>query len=134
MLGIDEDMRGWSFFMILEHNVIVNRSITAVVQNLGRGVKPEGAGGIDFKKDVMPSEDPGPEQVAALEDSVAVHLRAVSRLPRLRNTITARHPLFDDLDAHGWHCMLMFHLEIHLRQARTVVRIIENDRSRGAHR
>ena len=132
MLGIDEDMRDWSIFMIFEHNIIVNRYITAVVEGLGRGVMPDGVGAIDFKKDVMPSEAPGPEQVAALEDSVAVHLRAVSRFPRLRSTITARHPLFDDLDAHGWHCMFMFHLEIHLRQARAVVRIIENDRSHGA--
>ena len=31
MRGVDEDMRRWSFFMILEHNAIVNRSITASV-------------------------------------------------------------------------------------------------------
>jgi len=26
MIGVDEDMRNWSFFKILEHNAIVNRS------------------------------------------------------------------------------------------------------------
>ena len=37
MRGVDEDMRKWSFFMILEHNAIVNRSITATVVQLARG-------------------------------------------------------------------------------------------------
>ena len=34
MIGIDEDMRNWSLFMILEHNAIVNRSITSIIQSL----------------------------------------------------------------------------------------------------
>ncbi len=37
MLGIDENMRNWSFNMILEHNSIVNRTITAIVEQLLRG-------------------------------------------------------------------------------------------------
>lgn len=125
MLGVDENMRDWSFFMILEHNVIVNRSISAIVESLARGEKPTGAGAIDSKTDVMPSADPGEEQVAALEASVANHIRMVAGLPRLRGTATTRHPIFDNLDAHGWHCMFGLHLEIHLRQAQAVVRTIE---------
>ena len=43
MRGVDEDMRQWSFFMILEHNAIVNRSITATVVQLARGEPLSGA-------------------------------------------------------------------------------------------
>ena len=66
MPGIDEDMRRWSFFMILEHNTIVNRAITANVVQLSRGEDPSGAAIIDVKHDVMPSASAGSEQVDAL--------------------------------------------------------------------
>ena len=124
MLGVDEDMRDWSFFMILEHNVIVNRSITAIVQRLARGEKPMGSGDMDPKKDVMPSADPGEEQIQAFRASVETHLENVSRLPRLRSTPTSRHPIFGQLNAHGWHCMFGLHLGIHRKQAEFVIRTI----------
>ena len=37
MLGVDEDMRTWSYFMILEHNSIVNRAMTEIVDSLANG-------------------------------------------------------------------------------------------------
>ena len=37
LFGVDEDMRHWSFYQVLEHNVIVNRNITLLVQSLARG-------------------------------------------------------------------------------------------------
>ena len=37
MPGIDEDMRDWTFFQILEHNAIVNGAISGVVQSLAWG-------------------------------------------------------------------------------------------------
>ena len=50
MRGVDQDMRRWSFFMILEHNEIVGRSISATVQQLARGEPLIGAAAIDPKK------------------------------------------------------------------------------------
>jgi hypothetical protein len=120
MPGIDPDMREWSFFMILEHDAIVNRSISAVVQALARGERPVGAGAIDPKHDVMPSPEAGPEQVAAFRSSVEDHLAAVAGLGPLRGGRTWPHPVFGDFDAHRWHCMFGFHLALHLRQARHV--------------
>lgn len=124
MPGIDPDMRNWSFFMILEHDAIVNRSITSIVQSLVRGKEPEGAGAIDPKRDVMPSEEAGEEQIKALRESVEEHLMVVSKLGRLRGTAVKRHPLFGNFDAHYWHCMFNFHLRIHYRQAQYVERSI----------
>jgi hypothetical protein len=121
MPGVDEDMRNWSFFMILEHNAIVNRSIAKVVEDLAHGVEPTGVGKIDPKRDVMPSVSPGIEQIPAFQHSVEDYLQRVSVLGPLRGTLTQRHPVFGMFDAHQWHCMLGFHLMIHRRQAEYVV-------------
>ena len=124
MLGVDEDMRDWSLFMILEHNAIVNRRTTEIVERLAHGRARESAEVVDPKRDVMPSANPGSEQTAAFRESVERHLKTVAGLSNLRGTITTLHPIFGQLDAHGWHCMFGFHLDIHLRQARVVTRMI----------
>lgn len=124
MLGVDEDMRDWSFFMILEHNVIVNQRITRIVDHLMRGETPAGMTAVDMKKSVMPSSAPGEEQIQALRTSVEKQIQIVSHRSNLRTTATTRHPLFGDLNAHGWHCMFGLHLDIHRRQAEAVLRTI----------
>jgi hypothetical protein len=124
MLEVDEDMRGWSVFLILEHNAIVNRSIRVIVQSLAHGDEPPGMGAIDPKKDVMPSANPGEEQVGTFRRSVEEYLEMVETLPLLRGMRPKRHPAFGDLDAHGWHCMFGLHLDIHLKQARSLVRLL----------
>ncbi len=123
MPGVDEDMRRWSFFMILQHNTIVNTSITASVCQLARGEPLHGAAAIDPKRDVMPSPSAGREQLEAFRRSVTAHTEAVGRLGRLRHTRTSRHPLFGDFDAHRWNCMFSFHLRVHYPQAVRVIRI-----------
>jgi hypothetical protein len=122
MMGVDEDMRNWSFFMLLEHHVIVNRVITTTMESLARGEEPVIPGVRDSKKDVMPSGGAGPEQVAVFRDTVEEHLRVVSGLGRMRGTRTKRHPIFGEFDAHRWHCMFGFHLRIHGKQADCIVR------------
>ncbi|MCP4397953.1 MAG: DinB family protein [bacterium] len=124
MPGIDEDMRNWSFFMILEHNTIVNRSMSSIIQSLTQGEEPTGAGAIDPKKDVMPSRQSGKEQLPAFRASIEGHLSIISGLRRLRGTVTKQHPIFGPFDAHSWHCMFAFHLMIHYKQADYIVRKI----------
>ena len=121
MRGVDEDMRKWSFFMILEHNVIVNRSITATIVQLARGEELSGPATLNPKKDVMPSSAADESQVRAFADSVTRHIEAVKNLKRLRGTGTSPHPIFGQFDAHKWNCMFAFHLGLHLPQAEYVV-------------
>jgi hypothetical protein len=45
--GVDEDMRRWSFFMVLGHNTIVNKLITETVCQLAKGESLHGAAKID---------------------------------------------------------------------------------------
>jgi hypothetical protein len=122
MPGVDEDMRDWSFFMILEHNTLVSRSISAIVAQLAQGERLSGAATIDPKTGVMPSPSAGIEQVTRFRTAIADHLTTVAGLGKLRGTRTARHPLFREFDAHKWNCMFAFHLKIHVAQARYVVR------------
>jgi hypothetical protein len=118
--GIDPEMREWSIFMILEHNTIVNREIAGIVTGLASGgdVRPR----IDMKTDVLPSPGAGAEHVEGFRDSVLGYLETVPKLPRLRGTRRLRHPVFEHLDAHGWHCMFAFHLLLHRRQAKAVAK------------
>ncbi len=122
MRGVDEDMRAWSYFQILEHNTIVNRQIGAVIQQLARGEDAVGIGLSDPKRDVMPGTQAGPEQVEAFRKSVDDYLAVESGLPNLRDTATSPHPIFGPFDAHRWHCMFGFHLSLHYPQAAYVVR------------
>ena len=124
MLGVDEDMREWSLCMILEHNAIVNRRITPTVRALATGQEVPSNGDFDPKKDVMPSLAPGVEQVEDFRESVEEHLRVVADLPELKGTAKTLHPVFGPFDAHQWHCMFAFHLEIHLRQAETAAGLL----------
>ena len=116
MTGVDEDMRGWSFFMLLRHNTIASNAISANIRRLARG-EPAPTKKFDIKNDVMPEPDSGIEQIAIFKSSVLTHLEAVKELGELRGTQATIHPLFGPFDAHKWHCMFAFHLQIHLKQA-----------------
>ena len=120
--GVDEDMRRWSFYMILEHNTIVNRGIGATVEQLVRGDPLHGDALINPKTDVMPSASAGPEQLKMFRDSVTHHMARVETFGRLRGTRTAPHVIFGDFDAHKWNCMFSFHLGLHYRQAAHLAR------------
>jgi hypothetical protein len=133
MRGVDEDMRRWSFFMILEHNAIVNRSITATVVQLARGEALSGPATLDPKKDVMPSSSADESQIEIFADSVTKHIEAVKNLRQLRGTRTSPHPIFGQFDAHKWNCMFAFHLGLHLPQAEYVVRKVRAEQSGGGN-
>ncbi|MFD2255491.1 hypothetical protein ACFSSA_02280 [Luteolibacter algae] len=119
MAGLDDDMRGWSFFMLLRHNTIVNHEITATVRRLVNG-DPTPTKKFDLKKDVMPSEDAGIEQIALFKSSVLSHFKTVRSLGNLKDTGTANHPRFGPLDALMWNAMFPFHLKLHLKQAQLI--------------
>lgn len=124
MIGVDPEMRGWSFFQILEHNTIVNRSIAATVEALALGKEPTGAALINPKIDVLPRGVSGSDQIGFFRQSVDDYLEMLPSLPELRGTRLKDHPLFGPFDAHKWHCMFGFHLGLHLKQAETVLSLL----------
>lgn len=120
--GIDEDMKDWSFFMILEHNTIVNRAITATVTQLVNREPLHGDALMDPKHDVVPRPDAGRESFVKFEKSVLDHLHCVKNLGNLKKTATSRHPVFGQLNAHRWNNMYALHLHIHLNQADLLIK------------
>lgn len=122
MRGVDEDMRNWSFFELLEHNTIVNRSITATVCQLAEGIPLSGSATIDLKKDVMPTGSPDKSILQTFLDSITFHIDEVKKLDRLSGTKKSKHPVFGPFDAHKWNCMFSFHLGLHLPQAEFIAK------------
>ncbi|MDA3874614.1 MAG: hypothetical protein PF795_11730 [Kiritimatiellae bacterium] len=120
MPGVDRDMTDWSMYMLLAHNAIVNRGITAVVEQLANGEALHGPALMDIKHDVMPGTDCGPEALENFRLSVRDHIDTVRGLGKLRRTRTFPHPMFGAFDAHKWNCMFGVHLLIHNRQARMI--------------
>lgn len=133
MRGIDEDMRNWSFFEMLEHNAIVNRSITATVCQLAEDRTLSGAATIDPKKDVMPSDNAGTAIVKVFHDSIISHVSQVENLGNLRGTARSQHPVFGSFDAHKWHCMFAFHLGLHLPQAKYILEKLKAEQDRAGN-
>jgi hypothetical protein len=126
MRGVDENMRHWSFYQILSHNVLVNRSIAATVEQLANGESLHGAAAIDPKSDVMPSPEVGEEQVSLFRNSVLDHMDSVANLGNLRRTSCSPHPVFGNFNAHHWNCMFPFHLNLHYPQALYVAQNVKN--------
>ena len=126
MIGVDPEMRSWSFFQILEHNAIVNRMISHNVEKLSRGEDPTPEQPIDHKTDVLPQGllRSGPEQIEEFRESVDGYLSMIATLPDFRGTVETPHPVFGLFDAHKWHCMFGFHLGLHLKQAEKVLPLL----------
>jgi len=122
LLGVDEDMREWSLYQILEHNVIVNSAMQSVVTTLAREEIPQST--LDSKHDVMPGASAGPEQVDRFRQSVEAYQQAVEPL-KLGSIATYPHPVFRLLNAHGWHCMMGLHLQIHRKQAEAILPLVK---------
>jgi len=125
MIGVDPEMRGWSFFQILEHNAIVNRIISHTVEKLAQGQDPTPEHPVNPKTDVLPKGLSGPEQLEDFRRSVDDYLAIMENLPPLRGTSETPHPVFGSFDAHKWHCMFGFHLGLHIKQAEKVVSLLK---------
>ncbi|WP_136798942.1 DinB family protein [Desulfosediminicola ganghwensis] len=121
MPGVDENMRNWSYYQLLEHNRLVNEAITASTEQLAKNQPLSGKAKINPATDVLPADDIGIEAVEGFNRSVDEHLSVIDALDQLRNTATAPHPLFGTFDAHRWNCMFAFHLRIHLKQAQKII-------------
>ncbi len=78
----------------------------------------------DVKRDVMPSSDPGPEQLAEFEQSIAEHFQKIAPLKKLRKTKEAMHPISGPFDAHKRHCLFGFQLQIHRKQIEAIEKIL----------
>jgi hypothetical protein len=117
--GMEDSSRDWSVYMTLEHLVIVNTGIAALIQRLCAGRETLKVVRIE---EVKPHEEAGPEQADELEGLIARYGELVTSHGDLRTAKRHPHPWFGPLDALQWHALAAVHNGIHRRQ---IERIIE---------
>jgi hypothetical protein len=117
--GIEDSSRNWSALMTLEHLVIVDRGIQAIVQRL--------TGGKPYPQEVRIADmKPRQELDASVIDEftrvVDAYLEAAAGWPDLHTRLKHAHPWFGPMDAHEWHSLAALHHGIHRRQVEAIVR------------
>lgn len=112
-IGIEDSSRHWSVYMVLEHLVIFNSVIAALLPQLysGRVV------GTEFRvEEAKPVPEAGPEQIDDLAALVERYTDIVEKLGNLRAGTTLEHPWFGALSAAQWHALATVHSSTHRRQ------------------
>lgn len=117
--GIEDSSRVWSVYMTLDHLVMVNTAIMALIHaicvdhNHGAEIRIE---------DIMPHADAGPDRIQALEVAVERYTDVVERLGPLRSRERHPHPWFGDLTARQWHALAAIHNRTHRAQIEKILR------------
>lgn len=121
VLGIEDNSRNWSVYMVLEHLVIVNSAIAATLPRLyaGRGVSTEVRA-----DEVNPVTEAGPEQMDDLAKLVERYTDMVEKLGNLRAGIAHPHPWYGPLSAAQWHALAVVHNSVHRRHIEHIVKMI----------
>ncbi|AHF03260.1 hypothetical protein MARPU_04695 [Marichromatium purpuratum 984] len=119
VIGLEPGGRDWSVYMVLDHLVMVNAAITALVHALcvthGQRIEIGHA-------DVTPHVDAGPDRIDALRASVERHAEVIERLGPLNAHAVYPHPWFGPLDARQWHALAALHNRTHRVQLQRIAR------------
>jgi hypothetical protein len=118
--GIEDSSRNWSAAMVLEHLVIVNLGIAAVISALCSGDDDEELAVVRIEE-VKPSEDAGLEQIERLKKAAEIYAGTLRREGSLRTQARHPHPWFGPLDARRWHALAAVHMGLHRRQIERIV-------------
>jgi hypothetical protein len=117
--GIEDSSRNWSVYMALEHLVIVNSTVAAMLPRLysGREISTE----IRIEE-VKPVPEAGPEQIDDLGALVERYTDLVDKLGNLRAGSTHPHPWFGPLNAAQWHALATVHNSTHRRHIERILK------------
>lgn len=117
--GIEDSSRHWSVYMTLDHLVMVNTAITALIH----AICSDRHHGIEIRlEDVEPHHNAGPDRVAALESLVERYAHQIDCLGVLRSRSRHAHPWFGPLTARQWHALAAVHNRMHRMQIERIVR------------
>lgn len=119
--GIEASSCDWSVYMALEHVVITNTAITALLPRLYSGRDPC----VGFPiEDLKPVADAGPEQIDSLASLVERYTEVVDKLGNLHAGTRCHHPWFGALSAAQWHAFAAFHTSTHRRQIERILKLL----------
>ena len=119
-IGMEASSRDWSVFMTVEHLVIVNRGITAVIHALCADNNPGVEIGV---ADIQPHPDAGPEHIEALSHAADRYVEIVEHFGGLRCQERYQHPWFGPLSAGEWNVLAAWHNRVHRRQLQDLLRV-----------
>lgn len=117
--GIEGSSRNWSVYMTLDHLVMVNTAITALIH----AICSDHNHGVEIRvEDVKPHADAGADRIQALESVVERYTDMIQRLGSLRSRQRHPHPWFGPLTARQWHALAAIHNRTHRAQIERILR------------
>lgn len=119
--GLEDSSRYWSVWMTLDHLRIVHQEFARVIDDLTKGVMPEGEASTAA---VKPSPEATAAVVAPYEESCDALLALVAAAPELKTKVRFAHPWFGPLDAVGWHALAGGHMGIHRVQIERILKSV----------
>lgn len=120
--GLEDASRDWSVYMTLDHLVMVNTAITALIH----AVCVNREHGVEIQlEDVCPHVAAGPDRIQALGAVVDRYSRLIARLGPLRSRERYPHPWFGPLTAQHWHALAAIHNRTHRIQIEKIVRRLD---------
>lgn len=121
--GIEASSRDWSVYMTLDHLVMVNTAITALIHAI---CSDHNHGAEIGMEDVRPHVDAGPDRIQALEAAVERYSDMILRLGALRSRERHPHPWFGPLTARQWHAVAAIHNRTHRAQIEKILRRLKS--------
>ncbi|EGV33886.1 hypothetical protein ThidrDRAFT_0041 [Thiorhodococcus drewsii AZ1] len=120
--GIESDSRHWSVYMTLDHLVMVNTAITALIH----AICSDRHHGIEIRlEDVRPHPDAGPDRIEALAVLVERYAHQIERFGPLTSRGHYAHPWFGSLTARQWHALATLHNRMHRVQIEKILRRLD---------
>lgn len=118
LTGMEDSSRFWSVCMTLEHLVIVDSGVIAVVESLAKGVTPPGEASTAAVKPHLTADA---SMIDRFEAVARDYLARIDFLANLRTKATFRHPWFGALNALNWHQVAALHHRIHRKQIEGII-------------
>lgn len=120
--GIERESCHWSVYMTLDHLVMVNTAITALIH----AICVDADHGVEIQlADVWPHENAGADRIHALSAVVERYSRLIERLGSLRSRARYPHPWFGTLTARQWHALAAIHNRTHRIQIEKIVQRLD---------
>ncbi|MFM7469616.1 MAG: hypothetical protein ACKO37_08975 [Vampirovibrionales bacterium] len=121
--GLEDSSRYWSICMVLNHLNQVNLGTLKNIQHLVQEQKPNMTVRIeDVKPPVIQETLQATQVLQTFKEACETYLQEMTPLAgKLKTHTTLAHPWFGELNAHQWHFMMGFHMQLHGKQVQAIV-------------
>ncbi len=118
LIGLEDNSRYWSVYMVLEHIRIVNELVANILENLCNDKLPNDESTIEATK---PAENIGKEIVEQFIESKENVIKLANSYTDLETEVTFSHPWYGSMNALDWYCMCALHIKLHKLQIEKIL-------------